>query len=31
MNPRIMKYVGIAIMILAHPVGSLFWKFSERG
>lgn len=31
MKPRIMKYVGIAIMILAHPVGFFFWKFLLLG
>ncbi|MFR1722172.1 hypothetical protein [Emergencia timonensis] len=27
MNARIMKYIGIAIMTLAHPVGYFFWNF----
>ena len=31
MNVRIMKYVGIAIMILAHPVGYYFWNFIILG
>ncbi len=31
MNARIMKYIGIAIMTLAHPVGYFFLKFYYLG
>lgn len=31
MHARIMKYIGIAIMILAHLVGYFFWDFIILG
>lgn len=31
MNARIMKYVGIIIMILAHPIGYHFWTYIILG
>lgn len=26
MNARMMKYIGIAVMVLAHPIGYYFWR-----
>lgn len=31
MNAKIMRYAGIIIMILAHPIGYFFWRFVLLG
>ncbi len=31
MNAKIMKYAGIVVMILAHPIGYFFWRFVLLG
>ncbi|MEY8364684.1 hypothetical protein AALA22_03410 [Anaerovoracaceae bacterium 41-7] len=31
MNARIMKYIGIVVMLVAHPVGYFFWHFVILG